>query len=79
MNARNRVFMILGLLTLGSLIWYLLSPAHRRKTNARWKASRPHKVVYEVGTGFLGLILIGAFFGGHGTHSCVWGYGLREG
>jgi len=25
MNARNRVFMILGLLTLGSLIWYLLT------------------------------------------------------
>jgi hypothetical protein len=22
-NARNRVFMILGLLTMGSLIWYL--------------------------------------------------------
>ncbi|WP_348261862.1 efflux RND transporter periplasmic adaptor subunit [Telmatobacter sp. DSM 110680] len=25
MNARNRVFMILGLLTLGSLVWYLLT------------------------------------------------------
>ena len=25
MNARNRVFVILGLLTLGSLIWYLLT------------------------------------------------------
>src|ERR1017187_3664544 len=25
MNARNRVFMILGILTLGSLIWYLLT------------------------------------------------------
>ena len=25
MNARNRVFMILGLLTLGSLIWYLVT------------------------------------------------------
>src|ERR1700739_3100031 len=25
MNARNRVFMILGLLTVGSLIWYLLT------------------------------------------------------
>jgi HlyD family secretion protein len=25
MNARNRVFMILGLLTLGSFIWYLLT------------------------------------------------------
>ena len=23
MNARNRVFMILGILTIGSLIWYL--------------------------------------------------------
>ena len=25
MNARNRVFLLLGLLTLGSLIWYLFS------------------------------------------------------
>jgi HlyD family secretion protein len=24
-NARNRVFLILGLLTLGSLIWYLVT------------------------------------------------------
>lgn len=28
MNARNRVFMILGLLTVGSLIWYLLTVSH---------------------------------------------------
>ena len=28
MNARNRVFMILGLLTLGSLIWYLTTTRH---------------------------------------------------
>ena len=25
MNARNRVFLILGLLTVGSLIWYLVT------------------------------------------------------
>ena len=25
MNARNRVFLILGLLTVGSLVWYLLT------------------------------------------------------
>jgi HlyD family secretion protein len=28
MNARNRVFMILGLLTLGSLVWYLVTVRH---------------------------------------------------
>ncbi len=28
MNARNRVFLILGLLTLGSLIWYLVTTPH---------------------------------------------------
>ena len=28
MNARNRVFMILGILTAGSLIWYLVSTPH---------------------------------------------------
>jgi len=28
MNARNRVFMILGLLIVGSLIWYLVTTRH---------------------------------------------------
>ncbi len=34
MNARNRVFMILGLLTLGSLIWYLLYRSRSQRSQA---------------------------------------------
>ena len=36
MNARNRVFMILGLLTLGSLIWYLLTARTSERSAADW-------------------------------------------
>jgi len=39
-----------------TLIWYVLSPAYRQKTNARWKKRKPHQLVVEIGTGILGLI-----------------------
>jgi hypothetical protein len=42
-----------------SLIWYLISPAHRRNTNDRWKATRPSRLVYEIGTGIIGVIVLG--------------------
>ena len=45
-----------------TLIWYLLSPSYRRKTNARWKVTRPHKLVFEIGTGILGLVVFLALF-----------------
>ena len=41
-----------------SLIWYVLSPAHRRTTNTRWKAARPSSLVYEIGTGIIGLVVL---------------------
>lgn len=46
-----------------TLIWYLLSLSYRRKTNARWKATRPHKLVWEIGTGILGLFIFLVLFG----------------
>jgi hypothetical protein len=44
-----------------TLIWYLISPKYRRETNARFKATRPHKVVFEVGMGIIGVVMILAF------------------
>jgi len=41
-----------------TLIWYVLSPTYRQKTKARWKRTKPHRVVLEVGTGILGLLLV---------------------
>ena len=41
-----------------SLLRYLIAPTYRRNTNARWKATQTHKVIYEVGTGVLGLVII---------------------
>jgi hypothetical protein len=46
-----------------TLIWYLLSPSYRRKTNARWKRTRPHRLVFEIGTGILGLLIFCALIG----------------
>ena len=40
-----------------TLIWYVLSPPYRRKTNVRWKKTRPHRLVFEIGTGILGLVI----------------------
>jgi len=40
-----------------TLIWYLLSPSYRQKTNARWKVTRPSRLILEIGTGILGLVI----------------------
>jgi len=40
-----------------TLIWYLLSPSYRQKTNARWKTTRPSRLILEIGTGILGLFI----------------------
>lgn len=50
------LYLARGISLLGCLVW----PPHRRRTVARWKTSRPHKNVFEIGTGLIGLILIGA-------------------
>jgi hypothetical protein len=42
------------------LLWYLVSPAYRRSTNERWRKTRRYKLIYEIGTGIIGLIIIGA-------------------
>jgi hypothetical protein len=41
-----------------TLIWYALSPSYRQKTNARWKRTKPHRLVFEIGTGILGLVVV---------------------
>ena len=41
-----------------ALIWYLLSPTYRRKTNDRWRQTRPHKLVFEIGIGIIGLVIL---------------------
>ena len=46
-----------------TLIWYILSPSYRRTTNARWKVTRPHRLVFEIGTSILGLLIILALLG----------------
>ena len=44
-----------------ALVWYAISPSYRRKTNVRWKTTRPHKLVFEIGTGLLGLAILIVF------------------
>jgi hypothetical protein len=41
-----------------ALIWYAVSPSYRRRTNERWKATRPHRLIAEIGTGIIGLVLV---------------------
>jgi hypothetical protein len=40
-----------------TLIWYVLSPSYRQKTNARWRRTKPHRLVFEIGTGIVGLVV----------------------
>jgi hypothetical protein len=44
-----------------TLIWYFISPTYRRKTNTRWQRMRPHQLVFEVGVGIIGLMILAAF------------------
>ena len=40
------------------LLKYLLSPSFRRQTHARWKQTPTHHVIYEIGGGVIGLIIL---------------------
>jgi hypothetical protein len=40
-----------------TLIWYLISPPYRQKTNTRWRRMKTHRLVLEIGTGVLGLVI----------------------
>lgn len=43
-----------------SLILYCFSPSHRAKCHERWKQTPRHRVIYEIGGGILGLVILGA-------------------
>jgi RsiW-degrading membrane proteinase PrsW (M82 family) len=40
------------------LIWLCFSSSYREKCRLRWKNSPKHKVVYEIGGGVIGLIIL---------------------
>jgi hypothetical protein len=43
------------------LLMSLLIPSKRQATLMRWKRARPHQLVYEIGGGILGIVVICAF------------------
>ena len=43
-----------------TLLRYAWSADYRAETRARWKKTPAHLVVYEVGGGIMGLIILGA-------------------
>ncbi|MEO6846529.1 MAG: hypothetical protein ABI443_03995 [Chthoniobacterales bacterium] len=40
------------------LLVCLTSARHRSATFTRWKKTRPHKLIYEIGGGILGILFI---------------------
>jgi|GEM_PF-5491921 len=43
------------------LLICLLIPSKRRMTLDRWKRTKTHKLIYEIGGGLIGLIVLCAF------------------
>ena len=43
-----------------SLIRCCFSSSYRAKTQARWKKTATHRLIYEIGTGVIGLVAMGA-------------------
>jgi hypothetical protein len=41
------------------LLRCVFSPSYRSETTARWRKTPTHRVMYEVGGGILGLIILG--------------------
>ena len=50
---------IVYLLQAFALVRYAGSSSYRRKTHARWKVTQTHKIVSEVGSGVIGLVVLG--------------------
>ena len=42
-----------------TLLRFAFSPSYRSQTRDRWKKAPTHLVIYEIGGGFMGLILLG--------------------
>jgi hypothetical protein len=43
-----------------TLLRFAWSPSYRAETRERWKNTATHLVVYEIGGGLMGLIILGA-------------------
>ena len=41
------------------ILLMLVSTKHREATFQRWKRSQPYKVIFEIGSGVIGLVVIG--------------------
>jgi hypothetical protein len=50
---------ILYFFTAFTLLRFAFSPSYRSLTGDRWKKTPTHLVIYEIGGGFMGLILLG--------------------
>ncbi len=51
---------ILYMLRAVTLLRYASSAEYRARTRARWKMTPTHLIIYEIGGGAMGLILLGA-------------------
>jgi hypothetical protein len=52
--------MFLYLFRAFGLLRYLASSSHRKRTHDRWKVTPTHSIIYEVGGGIMGLIVLAA-------------------
>jgi hypothetical protein len=52
------MYAILYIFSAFTLVRYVFSVSYRAKTNERWKKTPRHRVVYEVGAGIIGLIVL---------------------
>jgi hypothetical protein len=51
------MYLLLYLLKAFNLLRYCLSPSYRIEAHARWKKSKSHLVVSEIGGGIIGLVV----------------------
>src|SRR5277367_4538485 len=56
------MYAIVYLLRGFGLVWYCVSPSYRAKSHARWKKMPNYRVVFEVGCGLVGLLILYCFF-----------------
>lgn len=56
--ATPRMFIVVYIARALALIRYCFSGSYRARAHARWKETPSHKIIYEVGTGLLGLVVM---------------------
>jgi len=57
---KERVSIVLYIFKAVTLLRCAWSESYRAETQARWKKTPTHLVIYEIGGGIMGLILLGA-------------------